>query len=225
MKWTSRCGNQHSRKASSSHTAPPSTQAQCWVPLPHAHRPDTSTPSTPSICGGAALPVRREHTTRDRRRVAVDLRGTLLGQEGCHRGGGRSDHRAPARRPVGVRHGGDRLDHRHRVDLWSAVRSREAHPHEVGIDQCLHGRRGQTPRLLGLVGMGFDDLCEVGGSFDDSGRHLDDCRRRARRGRTAHRRWNGSCAGDRAELCRPAARRRQRSHRRARRPGWGTVEA
>ena len=40
--------NQHIRKMSSSHRTPPTIQRQCWVPLPHCHRPVTVTrsPST-----------------------------------------------------------------------------------------------------------------------------------------------------------------------------------
>ena len=180
MKWTSACGNQHSRKLPSSHIAPPSTQAQCWVPLPHAHRPDTSTPSTPSIWMALPCPFGANTPPVTVDAVAVDLGGPLRRQEGGHRRRRRGDHRTPSGRPVGMGHRGDRLDHGHRVDLGSAVRGREAHPHEIGIDQRLHRGRRQTPRLLCLVGMGLDDLCEVGGSFDDSGRHLADCRRRAR---------------------------------------------
>ncbi len=171
--------------------APPSTQAQCWVPLPHAHRPDTSTPSTPSIRVGPALPVRGEHTTGDRRRVAVDLRGALGGQERRHRRRRRGDHRTPSRCAVGVSHLADRLDHRHRVDLRSAVHGGETHPHEIGIDQRLHRRWRQAPRLFGFVGVGFDDLRKIGSSFDDGGRHLVDCRRRGRPRRMCRGWWTG----------------------------------
>ncbi len=45
---TAVCGNQQSRNVPSSQRAPPSTQRQCCVPLPHAQRPVTENPSTPS---------------------------------------------------------------------------------------------------------------------------------------------------------------------------------
>ena len=55
----------------SSHDAPPTIHSQCCVPLPHAHRPVTEKPSTPSRSTRLALPFGANTppvTTTDRRR-------------------------------------------------------------------------------------------------------------------------------------------------------------
>ena len=122
---------------------------------------------------GHTLAVRGEHATGDRRRVTVDLPCRVGREERRHRRRRRSDHRAPARRAVGVGDRGDRLHHRRRIHLGPAVGLRNTHPHQAGVGERLDGRQRETADVFTVVRVRLDQLCEIACGFDDRcGHHV-----------------------------------------------------